>query len=489
MGPTSLGALRLVAISSAMIVLFAQGNGTGRPQRGGIHKISRRIKKFYAKLASNPSDSALRVRGGSLKPPGLSHIPPGKQARGRGRRKRRGMNESESEECKDCGGRIARGFVGEVRGTCELCQPIYDSVELSKRSDLYQCRNCQRYEITRLGNDKSVWSPAKFSSHKLMNLCLKHIKNLNKVIVSDVRFVQTEETSRRIKVRIRVVRARDPNNIDRLSASKIANFTFIPDVIRQRDATESGYIRYGSKGAGSAVRIIEFKVCSKQCRECAMEESSQTGDFILQIRQHGRGSTFIPYIQHRLRATSLCNMISGIEETIHGLDITWTSRNQALRVLKFLENTFPVRLQTTRKLITHNEKINKYRLKYSYCCEIFPTCEADLVRIPAKELKLLSGQIRQPFLLCTKVTTKIYLTDPTTGKNISYFGKGLWNSGIETIKRPTSLSSFIVTSIDDKEIQESDGGFIARKVTVSALCDRERFFSAKSHISPLLKTR
>eukprot|EP00954_Amorphochlora_amoebiformis_P021535 1347102-Amorphochlora_amoeboformis.AAC.1 len=83
MGPTSLGALRLVAISSAMIVLFAQGNGTGRPQRGGIHKISRRIKKFYAKLASNPSDSALRVRGGSLKPPGLSHIPPGKQARGR----------------------------------------------------------------------------------------------------------------------------------------------------------------------------------------------------------------------------------------------------------------------------------------------------------------------------------------------------------------------------------------------------------------------
>jgi hypothetical protein len=63
---------------------------------------------------------------------------------------------------------------------------------LPRRSELHNCRNCDRYQLPR-----KLWVAADWESRELMTVCLKKLKGLSKLKLVDAQFIWTEPHSKR----------------------------------------------------------------------------------------------------------------------------------------------------------------------------------------------------------------------------------------------------------------------------------------------------
>lgn len=61
------------------------------------------------------------------------------------------------------------------------------------------CRNCERFL-----SPPSAWTPARPESQELLALCLKRLKGLNKVRLTEAHFIWTEPHSKRLRVSLTI---------------------------------------------------------------------------------------------------------------------------------------------------------------------------------------------------------------------------------------------------------------------------------------------
>ena len=165
------------------------------------------------------------------------------------------------------------------------------------------CRNCERFL-----SPPAQWIPAKLESAELLALCLKKLKGLSKVRLTDAHFIWTEPHSKRLRISLTVQKE--------VLTSTILEQTF----------------------------EIEYLVQHGQCTDCARLAAKNTWRAAVQVRQkvhHKR--TFLFLEQLILKHGAQKDTIS-VKEIRDGLDFFYASRNHAAKMVEFLTGVVPVRL-------------------------------------------------------------------------------------------------------------------------------------------------
>ncbi len=177
-------------------------------------------------------------------------------------------------------------------------QKIY----LAPAASVSYCRNCERFL-----SPPSQWMQARLESSELLALCLKKLKGLSKVRLTDAHFIWTEPHSKRLRISLTVQKE--------VLTSTILEQTF----------------------------EIEYLVQYGQCPDCTKLAAKNTWKASVQVRQkvqHKR--TFLFLEQLILKHGAQKDTVS-VKEVRDGLDFFYASRNHAVKMVEFLGGVSPVR--------------------------------------------------------------------------------------------------------------------------------------------------
>jgi len=98
------------------------------------------------------------------------------------------------------------------------------------------------------------------------------------------------------------------------------------------------------------------------------------------------------------------------------MDFYFKEKSHALELVRFIKSKFPIRIDMSKKLVSHDTHSNKYKYKYAWSVELPKICKNDLVILSRRFAKVLGGPSR--ILLCYKVSNVIHLVDPITTRRI-----------------------------------------------------------------------
>ncbi|CAA7261122.1 unnamed protein product [Cyclocybe aegerita] len=305
--------------------------------------------------------------------------------------------------CADCGTPIvpnsANLCVACLRNTIDITEGI------PKQASVAFCRNCERF----LSPPQS-WTIARPESSELLAICLKKLKGLNKVRLTDAHFIWTEPHSKRLRVSITIQKE--------VLTNTILEQTF----------------------------EIEYLVQYGQCPDCAKLAAKNTWKALVQVRQkvpHKR--TFLYLEQLILKHNAQKDTIS-IKEVRDGLDFFYSSRSHALKMVEFLSSVAPVKSKSSEQLLSTDTHTNTANFKYTYSVEIVPICKDDLVCIPLKQARTLSNI--NPLTICVRVGNSVQLLDPQTLQSCDIQSQIYWRSPFEALASVTDLVEFTVLDID-----------------------------------------
>lgn len=209
-----------------------------------------------------------------------------------------------------------------------------------------------------------------------MSLLLKKLKNLNRVSLVDANFVWTEPHSRRIKVKLTV-------------AKEVLGGTIVQQTF-----------------------VVEFVVHPLMCDNCHRREAKDFWKAVVQVRQkvsHKKTFYYLEQLLLKYKAHERCINVKQIHD---GIDFYYEKRDDAKKLVDFLQSMVPCRYTTSKQLISHNTHDNTYNYKYTFAVEIVPICKDDVVCLPLVTANQLSniGQI----CVVLRVTNQITLIDPFT---------------------------------------------------------------------------
>ncbi|KAF9005414.1 RNA binding protein [Cyathus striatus] len=315
--------------------------------------------------------------------------------------------------CADCGTPI----VPNSANLCVAC--LRNSVDITegipKQASISFCRNCERFL-----SPPTAWSLIRPESAELLAICLKKLKGLNKVRLTDARFIWTEPHSKRIKVAITIQKE--------VLTNTILEQTF----------------------------EIEYLVQHGQCPDCTRLAAKNTWKSLVQVRQkvpHKR--TFLYLEQLILKHNAQKDTIS-VKEVRDGLDFFYSSRSHALKMVEFLASVVPVRSKASEQLISSDTHTNTANFKYTYSVEISPICKDDLVVLP-KALARSLGNINQ-LTICTRVNNTIQLLDPATLQTADIPSHIFWRAPFESLASTTDLVEFTVLDVEPDRTKQGRGG-------------------------------
>jgi nonsense-mediated mRNA decay protein 3 len=98
-----------------------------------------------------------------------------------------------------------------------------------------------------------------------------------------------------------------------------------------------------------------------------------------------------------------------------GIDFFYSTEAHARKMVDFLQAVLPIKMTSSKKLISQDIHSNTYNYKMTYCGEIVPLSKDSLVCLPRKMSQQLAG-ISQ-LCLVTRVTNSIHLIDPCTAQS------------------------------------------------------------------------
>ncbi|EAU89153.1 RNA binding protein [Coprinopsis cinerea okayama7 len=305
--------------------------------------------------------------------------------------------------CADCGTPIvpnsANLCVACLRNTIDITEGI------PKQTSVAFCRNCERFLSPPGG-----WTIAKPESSELLAICLKKLKGLSKVRLTDARFIWTEPHSKRLKVALTIQKE--------VLTNTILEQTF----------------------------EIEYLVQYGQCPDCARLAAKNTWRAMVQVRQkvsHKR--TFLFLEQLILKHNAQKDTIS-IKEVRDGLDFFYSTRSHALKMVEFLGGVVPIRSKSAEQIISSDTHTSTANFKYTYSVEIVPVCKDDLVCLPLKQARSLSNI--SPLTLCTRVGNSLQLLDPSTLQTAEIPATLYWRSPFDSLAAVTDLVEFTVLDIE-----------------------------------------
>ncbi|XP_005175681.2 60S ribosomal export protein NMD3 isoform X1 [Musca domestica] len=305
--------------------------------------------------------------------------------------------------CCECGVRIE----SNSHNMCLSClrDHLDITANISKQVELQFCRNCERYL-----QPPGEWINARWESRELLGLCLKKVRGLKDLHLIDACFIWTEKHSRRIKVKL---------------------------VVEGNEADHSS-LRQGA--------IVEYTIQNQMCHECHRVEAKDYWRCVVQVRQHAENKKTYLYLEQLILKHKAHENTLGIKPMHGGLDFYFATENHARKLVNFLESMVPVKVTSSRRLISHDKNSNIHHYKYTWSVEIAPLSKDSLVCLSPKFRHIL-GNI-PPLCLVHRVTHGMHLIDPVSGQISELNGLNYFRSPFEAICNPRQLVEYIVMDIE-----------------------------------------
>ncbi|THH26802.1 hypothetical protein EUX98_g7383 [Antrodiella citrinella] len=305
--------------------------------------------------------------------------------------------------CADCGTPIvpnsANLCVACLRNTVDITEGI------PKQASVSFCRNCERFL-----SPPATWTIARPESQELLAICLRKLKGLNKVRLTEAHFIWTEPHSKRLRVSMTIQK-------------EVLTSTILEQIFE-----------------------IEYLVQHGQCPDCTKLAAKNTWKALVQVRQkvpHKR--TFLFLEQLILKHGAQKDTIS-VKEVKDGLDFFYAQRSHALKMVEFLGGLVPIRTKASEQLLSSDTHTNTANFKYSYSVEITPICKDDLVCMPLKLAKQLSNI--NPLTVCSRVGNTLHLLDVGTLQTVEITSAIYWRTTFEPLATVTDLVEFTVLDVE-----------------------------------------
>ncbi|KAJ7077915.1 NMD3 family-domain-containing protein [Mycena belliarum] len=305
--------------------------------------------------------------------------------------------------CADCGTPITPNSAN----LCVAC--LRNSVDITegipKQASVSFCRNCERF----LSPPQS-WTLARPESSELLSICLKKLKGLNKVRLTEAHFIWTEPHSKRLRVSMTIQKE--------VLTNTILEQTF----------------------------ELEYLVQHGQCPDCAKLAAKNTWKALVQVRQkvpHKR--TFLFLEQLILKHGAQKDTIA-VKEVKDGLDFFYSQRSHAIKMVEFLSSVVPVRSKSSEQLLSSDTHTSTANYKFTYSVEVAPICKDDLVCIPPKQARQMSNI--NPLSVCIRVGNSLQLMDPTTLQQADISSAAYWRTPFESLATVSDLVEFTVLDVE-----------------------------------------
>lgn len=278
--------------------------------------------------------------------------------------------------------------------TCATCLASKSDITkgISTEATLHQCRGCQRWH-----KSEGQWIVCELESRELMAICLLHVSGLKQhgVRLTDAGWIWTEPHSMRLKVRLTV----------------------------QREV-QTGTILQQSF-------VVTFVVRNQQCIECQAVFRQGSWRSLVQVRQRVQHKRTFLYLEQLILKHGAHRGCLSIETFRDGMDFYFPDKGRAARFISFLENVVPVKIKTSKKLISTDDKNNFSNFKYTNYVEICPLCKDDLLFLPTKMAQSLGSISR--IVLVKSISNVIHLLDPCSGQTATLSNEAFWRQPLRPL--------------------------------------------------------
>jgi nonsense-mediated mRNA decay protein 3 len=276
---------------------------------------------------------------------------------------------------------------------------------IPKQAVLYFCRNCERYL-----QPPTEWVQCTLESRELLALCIKKLKGLKDVKLVDAGFVWTEPHSKRIKVKLTV-------------HGEVLGGTVLQQVF-----------------------VVEYTVQNQMCNDCHRTEAKDFWTCIVQVRQKAINKKTLFYLEQMILKHKAHGDTLGIKTAPMGLDFYFAAENHARKMCDFIGAVLPIKLSTSKKLISHDIHSNSYNYKYTYMIDIVPISKGSLVCLNKKMQQQMGGI--SPICLVQQVATAVHLIDPYSAQMAEVSNLAYWRNPFESILNPNQMIEYVVMDID-----------------------------------------
>lgn len=344
--------------------------------------------------------------------------------------------------CCMCG----TSMVPNAANMCVAClRSQVDITEgLQKHVTVLYCPECQRYL-----QPPRAWVKAQPESKELLTFCIKRLKNLNKVRLTDAGFIWTEPHSKRLKVKLKIQK-------------EVVNGAIL----------EQQY-------------VVEYVVEDHMCDSCSRAAANPDQWIaVVQVRQKVDHKRTFYYLEQLIIKHGAAAQAINIKQIHEGVDFFFGNRSHALKFVDFLNNVVPVKSRNDKQLVSHDTKSNSYNYKFTFSVEICPICKDDLICLPQKVASGL-GNIG-PLVLCTRVSNSLTLLDPLSLRSAYVDATQYWRSSYRALLSSMQLVEYIVLDIDK---DPATGKLCAATAQVARSSDfgkNDTIFTVRTHLGNLL---
>ena len=176
---------------------------------------------------------------------------------------------------------------------------------------------------------------------------------------------------------------------------------------------------------------VTFIVRNQQCIECQAEFRQGSWNSLVQVRQRVRHKRTFLYLEQLILKHEAHRGCLSIETFRDGMDFYFPDKGKAARFISFLENVCPIKVKTSKKLISTDVKSNIANFKYTNLVEICPLCKDDLLFLPVKMARNLGNISR--LVLVKNISNVIHLIDPCSGQTASMTPEVFWREPLRPI--------------------------------------------------------
>lgn len=325
---------------------------------------------------------------------------------------------------------------------------------IPKQCVIYFCRKCERYL-----QPPATWIAAQLESKELLSICLKKLKELNRVTLIDAGFIWTEPHSQRIKLKLTIQK-------------EIINNAVLQQVF-----------------------VVEYTVNNQICNDCQRIEAKDFWRALVQIRQKTEHKKTFYYLEQLLLRHNMHQNTVNIKPMHGGLDFYFAGKQGARKLVDFLLLVVPCRYQTAQELISMDIHSNIANYKTTFSVELVPICKDNVVCI-SKKLARSLGNISQ---LCVvfRVTRSIHLIDPLSLQVAEVSGNVFWRDPFESLCNPIQLTEYMVMEIDfvparDRpNVMTVSNKHTLAEVYIARTTDlgiNDRQYYSRTHLGNILKT-
>jgi len=277
--------------------------------------------------------------------------------------------------------------------------------DIPKQVTIHFCKFCERYL-----NPPAQWVAAALESRELMALCLKKLKNLNKVKLIDANFLWTEPHSKRIKIKLSIQAE--------VLGGAILQQTF----------------------------VVEYTVAWQMCPDCHRVEAKDHWNALVQVRQKTQQRKTLFYVEQLLLKYGATKDCVGIKPHHEGLDFYYSTESNAKKLVEFFQSMIPMRSNSSKKLISHDVHSNTYNYKYTFGVDVVPVCKDNVVCI-SKQLAHSLGGIGQ-ICVVHKVSQAVHLIDPNTCQFVDVNASIYFRFPFLSLCRQRDLVEYTVINIE-----------------------------------------